>query len=457
LSRRRAGVTVVIRDDGTGFDPAAPSPGSGFGLVTMRERAALMGAELVIRSRPRRGTEVRFVIPADTAARPATPPPLPPLPLPASEGLPPMRLNVSPQRRPHAPAREIPAALDLALFRQMADMSLDSFYLIDVDGRFRYVNQRSTELTGYSKQELLRMSVFDLDPIYDRGRFREVVDALAHGVLPPFETRTVRKDGSVIATEATVARIDRGGATWLFGVVRDLTEQKEAETAQLTYARRLIETLEAERQRVARELHDDVGQAVATIGVLLHTLERPPGPDADRQPALGTSHAAIQQIADSVSRIVREYHPAELLGLGLEDTLRSYARQFAHRHRLELELATTSTAGLVPGEHELHLYRIAQEALTNVARHAQARRVTVRLAHEAGTVRLVIRDDGRGFDPAAVSDDEGTAFGLTTMRERAAITGAHLHVRSAPGRGTEVRVVVPLTVVTPAPESTAVH
>lgn len=450
LSRRRSAIEIVVRDDGAGFDPRSRQAGEGFGLVTMRERAELMGGELTIRSRPRHGTEVRVVLPLGSARPPAAEPPAPPPPTDTRLPMPLDDIPVAP--RPAADARdrairEIPAALDLALFRQMADMSQDSFYLLDREGRFRYVNERSTVITGYSREELLQMTVFDLDPVYERVRFDAVVDALAHGALPPFETRTRRKDGSIVLTEATVARIDRHGEIWIFGVVRDLSEQKEIEAAQAAIARRLIETLEAERQRVARELHDDVGQAVATIGVLLHTLEETPGTTVPEvSPTLGTSRATIHQITESVARIVREYHPAELLGLGLGETLRSHARHFAHRHRLELDLATMPIAGLLPLEHELHLYRIAQEALGNVAQHARAQRVVVRLVRHAREVELVVRDDGRGFDPhpSPPPADGAETFGLATMRERAAITGARLHVRSHPGHGTEVRVTVPV-------------
>jgi PAS domain S-box-containing protein len=444
LIRRRTAIVLLVRDDGIGFDPEARPAGDGFGLTTMRERAALMGAVLAIRSRPRHGTEIRVTLPLGTAPRPAggragaaAEPPLPlPPPLPA----------VSPAGNASgAAARELPAALDRSLFRRMADMSQDAFYLFDGQGRFRYVNDRAAILSGYSREELLRMTVFDLGTGDHIEHLPAQVAAMAHGTVPPFETRARRKDGSLIPIEVSAARIDHGDEIWLFGVVRDLREEKEMETAQASYARRLLETLEAERQRVARELHDDVGQAVAMIGVLLHQLEQPPeSPAPELRSVLGESHATIQQVAETVSRIVREYHPAELVGLGLEDALRSYARQLAQHHGLELELATGTVAGLLPSEHELHLYRIAQEALTNAVRHAAARRVRVRLARHGGSLVLVVGDDGRGFTVAPEPGAGPATLGLTTMRERAEITGARVEVRSAPGRGTEVRVTVPL-------------
>jgi two-component system sensor histidine kinase UhpB len=116
---------------------------------------------------------------------------------------------------------------------------------------------------------------------------------------------------------------------------------------------------ETERQRVARELHDDVGQAVATVGVLLHTLAQTPGAVAEAmRPALQTTLATIGDMTESVARLCREYHPAELLGLGLEGTLRAYVREFARRHGLASPRRRWPALG---GERELHLYRIVQE------------------------------------------------------------------------------------------------
>jgi PAS domain S-box-containing protein len=179
----------------------------------------------------------------------------------------------------------------------MADMSNDAFYLCDVHGRFLYVNDRSTTLGGYSREELLRLSVSDINPEYPRDRFDEFTAAMGEGTMPPFETISKRKDGTIFPIELSVARIDVDGVPYFFGVVRDISERKQLEAARKTFSQRMLQTLENERQRVARELHDDVGQAVATVGVLLHALEQTPGSVADElRPALTATHASIRQI-----------------------------------------------------------------------------------------------------------------------------------------------------------------
>src|SRR6185369_6040493 len=207
----------------------------------------------------------------------------------------------------------------------MADMSNDAFYLCDANGRFLYVNDRALSMSGYSRAELLRMSVPDFNPEFPPDRFREYVVALEKGLAPTqFETLNLRKDGNLMPVELSVARLQIGDELFMFGVVRDISERKQMEATQHSFTQRMLQTLEAERQRVARELHDDIGQAIATVGVLLHTLEQTPeAVPSDARPALGATQTTIRQITESVARIVRDYHPAELIGLGLEDTVRT--------------------------------------------------------------------------------------------------------------------------------------
>jgi PAS domain S-box-containing protein len=364
------------------------------------------------------------------------------------------RVAATPRRLTRA--APLPAPLDLTVFRQMAEMSNDAFYLCDGTGRFLYVNERALTNTGYSKAEMLRMSVPDLNPEYPAERFREFTQAMQNGTaITQFETVNRNKDGTLVPIELSVARIDVGKDFYLFGVVRDISERRQIEAAQRSFTQRILHTLEAERQRVARELHDDVGQAIATVGVLLHTLANTPDavpPDA--QPALAATHTTIRQITESVARLVRDYHPAELLGLGLEDTVRTHAHEFARRHGLGLRLSTSAIGGLLSPEHELHLYRIVQEALANIARHAAARNVTLRLGRERRAVVAVVRDDGVGFAPGTAC---ATGLGLVTMRERAELMGATLLVRARRGRGTEIHVAVPIgdTQAAPTPSADA--
>lgn len=432
---------VTVRDDGVGFTVGDPALGTG--LATMRERATLLHATLAIESTPERGTTVRLDVPlAKRSPEPA--------PSERTATAPVARLPRVPE-----PPPPLPEMLDLDLFREMADMASESFQLLDGDGRFVYVNDATATRYGYARDELLGMTVTDLNPDFTREAWHAWT-AATRGPVPPFEAKNTCKDGSIVPIEVSAVPIDVQGVPYYFAVVRDISERKEAEAAERGFTRRLLHTLEAERRRVARELHDEVGQAIAAVGVLLHAIEDAANPPrgsrpwstiqavaaqarGELHPEITATHATIRQITESVARIVRDYHPAELLGLGLEETLRTHARLFTHRHGLKLRLSTTAVDGLFSDEHALHVYRIVQEALANVARHGNARRVSVQLARHGTRVTATVRDDGVGFRPET---GRGRGFGLTTMRERAALIGGTLDVRSAPQRGTEIRLTV---------------
>jgi PAS domain S-box-containing protein len=346
-------------------------------------------------------------------------------------------------RSDSSPARAgFDPALDLTVFRRMADLSNDAFYLCDIHGRFLYVNQRSIALSGYSHEEMLQMAVPDINPEFPAERFAEFVAGMPTGsFLPPFETKSRTKDGTVFPIEISVARLARSDGEFLFGVVRDIRERKELELARKRFARRMLETLEAERERVARELQDDVGAAVTNVGRVLAALEQRPGAlGEEARPTLAAIRTTLAQIDESTRRVVGDYRPADLVGRSLEETVRTHVRQFAERHGLDVRLATVPLEGLLSPDHELHVYRIIQEAITNVARHARARRVTVQMERNDDQLTIAVRDDGVGF-PAAQAT--GTGFGLVTMRERAALMGAALRLDSEPGR-TEVALTVPL-------------
>lgn len=324
----------------------------------------------------------------------------------------------------------------------MADMSSEAFFLTDAAGNFRYVNQRALELGGWSWEELRHMTIADVNPDFPLGLYRQAIGTLPPGPGMVLQVRALRKDGSFFPSEVSFARLDIGGEFYVFGVARDVTARTHVDAAQRQFGQRMLEMLDAERRRLARELHEDIGRAVGTIDALLETLERTPGAvEDDVRPTLTATHATVRQITESVARLVDHTHPAELLAEGLESAIRTHAQAFALRHGLALRLATVPLGTVLSAEYELHLYRIVQEALTNVARHATATQVAVHLARRRRRVVLTIVDDGAGFD---TSEPRLTGLGLTTMRERVEMMGGELRVRTARGRGTTIHVNVPI-------------
>lgn len=208
------------------------------------------------------------------------------------------------------------------------------------------------------------------------------------------------------------------------------------ETERGTSAARALSAQEAERRRVARELHDQIGQ---TLTAVLLDLKR----SADRAPAplrtdLRRTQEAVRESLDEVRRIARQLRPGVLEDLGLVSALGALATEFSACTQLIIDRHFEPDLPQLVPEAELVLYRVAQESLTNIARHAQARRVELAVIRRAGEVVLNIRDDGRGIDKA----QEGS--GIRGMRERALLAGGRLTIEPVPGGGTEVCLRVPI-------------
>jgi signal transduction histidine kinase len=204
--------------------------------------------------------------------------------------------------------------------------------------------------------------------------------------------------------------------------------------------RRVVEAQEVERKRLARELHDETGQALTSILLGLRTLEQGAS-EEDRERVAGLRELVVSTLQD-VRRLAVELRPAALDDFGLAAAL----ERLAETHRAHDGVAIDVEIGLeaserLPTEVETTVYRIVQEALTNVARHADAARISILVTRKNDSVVAVIEDDGAGFDPASVGDD---SLGLAGIRERVALLGGRLLVEAAPGKGTTLAAEVPL-------------
>jgi len=229
---------------------------------------------------------------------------------------------------------------------------------------------------------------------------------------------------------------------------RDITERKRAGEMLQTFPRRLIEVQEAERRRVARELHDEIGQTLTAIKLNLQAVEQ----SADTSPlaphlneSVGIIDRALQQVRD----LSLDLRPSLLDDLGLVAALRWYVDREARRADLISEFVADLSETRLPPELETACFRITQEALTNVVRHAQARRVWVELRQRVSELHLVVRDDGIGFDVSAVRRRHASdlSLGLEGMQERALILNGKIDIKSALAQGTEIHVWFSLIVI----------
>lgn len=319
-------------------------------------------------------------------------------------------------------------------------------------GRFWEINTRFVDLFGFTREEVLGRTALELGMWVDPGARAPLIQRLVRErFIPDFETLMRTKSGDVRAIMSTLQVITIDGIPSILASLVDVTQRKNAEVTlresreeQMRLARRLLEVQEEERSRIARELHDEVGQALAAVKLSVSALRSSPRANGRLDETLSTIDIAIQQVR-SMSFGLR---PSALDDLGLPAALRVYAKDQAARSGIALELEIEALEIDVPSPIETACFRIAQEAVTNVLQHASSTTLRVELSYRNDRLRLVVEDTGQGFDVTALTVGSGTAsqLGLLGMRERAQLAGGEVHLESQNGRGTRVLAAFPLTV-----------
>jgi PAS domain S-box-containing protein len=276
--------------------------------------------------------------------------------------------------------------------------------------------------------------------------------ALMDGRGFSMQERIVRPGGEVryLRSQGEVARNERGKPIKVFGACLDITEQRHSERALRRAAqdlhgltRRLVQAEEAERRRLARELHDRVGQSLSALNINLDIISRDGGLAPAVRKRLEDSIALVDGTLQSIESVMAELRPPLLDEYGLAAALGWHAEEFSRRTGIEVSVednAREAAQGLRL-EAALALFRIAQEALNNVLKHARARTVNIEISTIENQVTLAVRDDGQGFDASSARRGR---WGMTTMRERVEAAGGSLRLESAPGQGTRVLATVPL-------------
>ena len=278
----------------------------------------------------------------------------------------------------------------------------------------------------------------------DRGRADRLNESLARGGRTyEGEFRLKHKNGQyvhVLSRGFPVRREPDGPVVRIVGTHFDLTERKRAETerARTELLTRLVFAQEDERRRIAREMHDQFGEQLTALGRRIAMLKDACSSDATTREHVDALESIAHRLDRDVDHLVWELRPTALDDLGLRAALTNYVQDWSTRVGIPAQL---HTSGLwhdrLPSDTETTLYRIAQEALTNVAKHSQAATVEVILERRADHVVLIVEDDGVGFDPGAGT---GHGFGLVGMQERAALVGASLQIESTVGQGTTILV-----------------
>jgi two-component system CheB/CheR fusion protein len=362
--------------------------------------------------------------------------------------------DVTERRRTEVALRDSEARL-----QAIADLVPDLLWSNDANGEAGWYNQRWLEYTGQTFEQARGLGWLSAIHPEDRDTSREnLLTAIRAGVAVRQELRIAGATGTYrwFLVQAEPLRNASGEIVRWFGaatdvheqrVARDVLEERVAERTQqleeLSRQRqqlleRLVTATEEERRRIARELHDELGQHITALRV---GLDEPQGPSLPRMQAI------VQRLDETVDRLTLELRPPVLDHFGLHGAITTLAEAYAHSSGIRIDVHLPA----VDGERfsdaiETTLYRVAQEALTNVLKHAEATTASIILEREGETLRMIVEDDGRGFDAEGAL--AGTAargrFGLIGMRERLALVRGSLAIESEPDSGTTIYVRVPL-------------
>jgi len=335
-------------------------------------------------------------------------------------------------------------------YRSLVDILPEGVGMIDLAGRFAAVNPQAVAMLGFTDgEELLMKRVADLIQPEDQERFRaNMASALSEGIMRNAEYTMIRKAGERFAVElsAAVSTNAIGRPLGLVMVAHDITTRKRAEEELRNVSRRIIEAQEAERLRVARELHDGVNQVLASAKMRLRRVEEiaPELKPAARE-ILSRSHRLIGQALEENRRIAHNLRPSDLDELGLAAACQNFCKEFGLRTNLTVTCSAPRLRQRLPTMVELNFFRIVQEAVNNVEKHAHAKTLRVRLFHKGDCMMVQIRDDGRGFDAKECKAGKGIrrGNGLSNMQQRALSVGGACEVKSVPNRGTVVTARVP--------------
>lgn len=324
----------------------------------------------------------------------------------------------------------------------------DGGALVDGGGKILLANRALGRISRVPPRALHNSSLQRLIVPAERALFEKFMAASARRKVNR-EFRLDADNGSHIPVGIALAPLSLNGASRAsrqrvlrMAIVTDLSARERAEATRLSLIERAISAEDDERRRVARELHDEAGQALIALLVGLRSITDAPLPPSVKPTALRLRELAARTV-DEVGRIARGLHPAVLDDAGLATAARQYVRDYTRAFGIAVHLSARRVdSPRLPPVVASTTYRILQEALTNVARHARATQVRVALERNSSWIEIRVRDNGVGFDEPRGS--AGRRLGLRGMRERALLLGGEIAIETRRGRGTTIRSRIPL-------------
>ncbi len=314
------------------------------------------------------------------------------------------------------------------------------------EGRYLHVNESFLSLLGYERQEVIGDTSLNLGLWKNVEQRAELVRLLdSAGRVRNFETELRGKEGQILIWLSSAELIELYDEQCILVVSSDITDRKRAEQSLREVSARLIRAQEEERSRIARELHDGLNQKLALLCVDLERfIDSHRGLDVQRE--LNAISSKLQEVSSDVHGLSRQLHPSKLDHLGLIPTVKSLCRELSERGRLSIEFICGDRPGALDNldkDIALCAYRVIQEALTNVIKHAGASRARVEVKRRSQSLWLSVTDSGKGFDVEQAK--RKGRLGLISMEERLRLSNGELFIRSRPTRGTQIEARIHLS------------
>jgi PAS domain S-box-containing protein len=345
-----------------------------------------------------------------------------------------------PGQRTEGHPTEEPAGRNEQCLRQLFDYAADGIFVHGADGLFTDANRACCEMLGYPREALLQRHAEAFFLRHSQETMRSIWAGMQPGRPITFEDELRRPDGSTFPVEVRLVVFEPAEVGRVFiGIYRDITECRQAEEAR---AKAEVAILE-ERNRMAREIHDTLAQSFTGILLQLEAAEAAAEAGLPVEPYLGRVRDLARFGLGEARRSVLALRPLALEENGLEHALQQLAGRSSVEGALTCEFSAAGAVHRLQADLELALFRIAQEAVGNAIKHANATHVWIELAFEPRTVRLSVEDDGAGLAEGP-GEETRAGYGLVLMRERAQQIGGTFTLESRPGAGAKVAVTVPL-------------
>lgn len=333
-------------------------------------------------------------------------------------------------------------------YRTLFDESKDVIFITTREERFVDINQSGLDLFGYSREEIMGL---DFQDLYARpgGRARFQQEIEEKGSIKDYEIKLCTKDGTErdCLLSSTVRQANDGTILGYQGTIRDITDHKRTKERIRSLNQKLIERQEIERQRLSFDLHDNLAQDLSTLKISLDTLfDDVPGVSPEKTQRLSELSTIVKRNIMNVRDMAYDLHPTSLSQLGLVQTVHRYCEDFSAKNGLKVDLSSVGLDSIKLDFHtEITLYRLIQEGLSNIQKHADASHVTIRLVATYPNIILCIEDNGKGFmvKKRLKEASQEKRMGLQGMERRVAFLNGKIEIESRPGWGTRIMAEFP--------------